>query len=169
MRSDMAIEIVPLGEDLSEGYRAVLDSVAREERYLALLQAFPPEATRAFIAAGVASGRPMFAARVAGEIVGWCDILVDKPLETLKHTGSLGMGVLRSHRGRGVGRALLERTLADARAKGLTRIELAVGVDNERAKKLYEKFGFQVEGLVRRHMRVRGEYKDSYLMALLYD
>jgi len=33
----------------------------------------------------------------------------------------------------------------------------------------HEKFGFVVERLCRRHMRLRGRYYDSYPMALLFD
>ena len=63
----------------------------------------------------------------------------------------------------------LSATLHAAKARGLTRIELTVRVDNERAKRLYERFEFVTEALCRRHMLVDGEYKDSYLMALVYD
>ena len=79
------------------------------------------------------------------------------------------MGVVAAHRERGIGSALMQATLDDARARGLTRIELTVRIDNERAKRLYEKFGFVVEGLCRRHMRIRGKYYDSHYMALLFD
>jgi RimJ/RimL family protein N-acetyltransferase len=162
------LRIVPLLPEHVEQFRAALGSVAREERYLAMLEAPPLEDMRKFVAESVARQRPRFIAFAGEEPVGWCDV-VEKPRESLKHSGVLGMGVVRAHRGRGVGSALMERTLADARAKSFTRIELTVRVDNERARKLYEKFGFAVEGLCRRYMRVRGEYYDSYLMALFYD
>jgi RimJ/RimL family protein N-acetyltransferase len=138
--------------------------VAREERYLAIFRAFPVEEVRKF----VTGQKPQFGAFVGEELVGWCDI-IPKPLPAFSHIGMLGMGVASSHRGRGIGSALMRATLDDARASGLTRIELTVRTDNERAKRLYEKFGFVGEGLCRRHMRVRGEYYDSHLMALLFD
>ena len=62
---------------------------------------------------------------------------------------------------------LLEATLRQAKEAGLTRIELTVRVDNENAKRLYEKFGFAVEGLCRRQVLIDGRYIDSYLMARL--
>jgi len=79
------------------------------------------------------------------------------------------MGVIDSHRGRGIGRALMEAALHAAWNKGFTRIELTVRADNTRAKQLYESFGFAVEGLCKRHILVKGEYADSYLMALLHE
>ena len=52
-------------------------------------------------------------------------------------------------------------------AKGFTRIELTVRIDNVRAKRLYERLGFSVEGRQRQAFRVNGEYFDSSFMALL--
>ncbi|WP_315757465.1 MULTISPECIES: GNAT family N-acetyltransferase [unclassified Bradyrhizobium] len=42
------------------------------------------------------------------------------------HCGTLGIGLLPAHRGRGIGRALIRRTMDAALAVGLTRIELTV-------------------------------------------
>ena len=152
-------------EDL-EAYRAVFDSVAREGRYLARLEAPPLEDMRKFVRESVEKRRPRFLAWVDEQTVGWCDV-IEKQAELLRHSGVLGIGVAAPHRGRGIGAALIERTLAEARDKGFTRIELTVRVDNPRAKRLYERFGFEVEGLGRRLMRVHGEYFDCHLMAWL--
>jgi ribosomal protein S18 acetylase RimI-like enzyme len=141
--------------------------VARERRYLALLEA-PAEAdVQKYVRENIAKHAPHFVATAAGNVIGWCDIAV-KPRPTLAHSGILGMGVLSEYRGRGIGRALIDATLQAARAGGISRIELTVRVDNEPARRLYESFGFVTEGLCRRHMRVDGEYKDSWLMALLH-
>jgi RimJ/RimL family protein N-acetyltransferase len=146
----------------------VVGAVARGGRYLAVLRSFPLPQTKAFVAESIKKKRPYFLALAGKKVVGWCDI-IEKPRELLAHSGVLGLGVLASHRGRGVGAALMARTLADAKTKGFKRVELTVRADNDRAKALYEKAGFEVEGLCRRHMRVRGRYYDSYLMALLFD
>ena len=157
----MTARIVRLAEEHAERFRAVLDSVAREERYLAMLAAPPLEDVRNFVAESLAKHRPQFLAFEGEQAIGWCDV-IEKPRDTLKHSG-----VLAAHRGHGIGEALLRRTLDDAREKGFTRIELTVRTDNARAKKLYDRFGFGVEGICRRHMRVHGEYHDSWLMAWL--
>lgn len=163
-----ALRIARLEEGHAGAFHSVIDSVAREGLYLAMLQAPSLEDVRKFICESVEKGRPQRGAFEGDTLVGWCDV-IEKPRETLKHSGVLGIGVLTAHRGHGIGTALLEATLADARAKGFKRVELTVRTDNTRAKKLYDRFGFAVEGVCRRHMRVNGEYKDSYLMAVLYD
>jgi ribosomal-protein-alanine N-acetyltransferase len=52
--------------------------------------------------------------------------------------------VAPEHRGRGHGRDLLSRCLAELRARGVDRAELEVAADNERARSLYESLGFAV-------------------------
>ena len=145
-----------------------MDSVARELKYLAMIEAPPHHEMRKFCLESIAARFPQFVAIEDERVVGWCDVF-PKPRATLKHSGILGMGVIEGYRGRGVGSELMSATLHAAKARGLTRIELTVRVDNERAKRLYERFEFVTEALCRRHMLVDGEYKDSYLMALVYD
>ena len=158
--------IVPIGEEHIAGFRAAVDSVARERRYLALLES-PPEAdTRRYVRDNIAQRAPHFVALADGSVVGWCDVAV-RPRPTQLHSGILGVGVIRDYRGKGIGRALMEATLAAARAGGIRRIELTVRVDNDPARRLYESFGFVTEGLCKRHMCIDGQFVDSWLMALL--
>ena len=53
--------------------------------------------------------------------------------------------VREGQRGHGLGRALLEATLARARARGCRRIELDVQEDNASALSLYETVGFSAK------------------------
>jgi ribosomal-protein-alanine N-acetyltransferase len=48
----------------------------------------------------------------------------------------------------------------------LRKIYLAVYESNPHAKKLYEKIGFITEGVLRKHVAVKGQYVDKYLMGL---
>lgn len=63
----------------------------------------------------------------------------------------------------------MEATIAKAWAKGLTRIELTVRVDNPDATALYERLGFRHEGTRTQEFRIDGRYYDGYAMALLRD
>ena len=144
-----------------------MDSVARERRYLAVFEAPPPRDVQAFVLHNIQARVPQFVALEEGQVVGWCDVL-PKPQPGLRHTGVLGMGVVAAWRGRGMGSQLLRAALHAARQRAMTRIELTVRVDNERARRLYERFGFTAEGRCRRYLLVDGRYEDGYLMALLH-
>jgi hypothetical protein len=53
-----------------------------------------------------------------------------------------GMGVAREARRRGVGGALMRAALAAARARALAAVDLEVLVQNDPARRLYDKLGF---------------------------
>jgi len=162
----MDFRVVPIGEEHIEGFRAVLDSVARERRYLGLLEAPPLEETGAFVRNNLRKGHQCVAL-VGERVVGWCDIVpIDRP--TMAHCGVLGVGILAVHRGRGIGTALIRATLDRARDAGLTRIELTVREPNARLVTMYEKFGFVVEGLKRDAVLVDGKYENLVCMGLRF-
>lgn len=82
------------------------------------------------------------------------------------HVATFGMFVVASHRGRGLGSALLEEALRWARRFGVERVELTVYPSNEAAIALYRKFGFTEEGRLVRHAKKSYGYEDEILMAL---
>src|SRR5258706_3170267 len=138
------ISIVPIAEEHIGGFHALLDEVARERRWHAMQEAPRLEDLRKYVGDKIAAGTPHFIALAGTQPVGWCDVYT-RPQASWRHNAVLGMGVLRSYRGRGIGAELLNALLHRAKEQGLTRIELTVRVDNANAKKLYEKAGFVVE------------------------
>ena len=88
--------------------------------------------------------------------------------QAIRHTTTLGMSVHREWRDRGIGHALLTHAVEWARGTGVVkRIELQVFINNARARHLYEKVGFQIEGQRRQAVFRDGEYFDDLIMALL--
>ncbi len=163
-----AISISSIAIAHAESFRLCLDTVARERKYLAMTEAPPLAQVRGFIADNIAGKVPQVVALDAGRVVGWCDIL-PKWQQALRHSGSLGMGLLPEYRGLGLGKQLLKACLSRARAAGLTRVELEVRVENQSAFRLYEQLGFVREGLKRKGSRVDGQYYDTISMALLFE
>lgn len=160
--------IVPVAEEHIRGYHEAVDRVARERRYLAFLEALPIEKSAAFVRENIAQGNPHVVALAGGEVVGWCDIC-PIPRPVYAHGGVLGMGIVEEHRGKGIGEALMRAALAEARRRGLTRVELTVRADNTRAIALYRRIGFVDEGVKRKAIRVDGRYVDVVCMALLFE
>jgi L-phenylalanine/L-methionine N-acetyltransferase len=84
------------------------------------------------------------------------------------HVGQIGMGIRDDWQRRGVGTALLGALVDTAdNWLNLRRIELTVYVDNAPAIRLYEKFGFEREGVCRAYAFRNGGYVDAISMARL--
>jgi ribosomal protein S18 acetylase RimI-like enzyme len=162
----MNLTINAISESDLLSFRGCLDIVARERKYLALLEAPPLEQMRTFVAENIAKKAPQVVAKDGESVVGWCDI-VPGWHHTLQHCGAVGMGLLPSYRGQGIGRRLLATCLEQAQVIGITRVELEAREDNEPALRLYKSMGFQQEGTKRRGMKVDGQYITTVAMALL--
>ena len=163
----MKYEIVAIEEQHINGFWSAVDSVAREHKYLAFLEGPPIETTREFILDHINNKWPQLVALHEGKVIGWCDISsLDRPV--FAHIGSLGIGVIDGYRGMGVGRALMKTALAEAKQKGLTRIELTVRENNIRAINLYKDLGFVTEGIHKNGVCINGKYENHIFMALLW-
>jgi putative acetyltransferase len=120
---------------------------ARQQRHAAS----PPGATR-------------LVAVIDGKAIGM--IFLSRFENRRGHVGALGMAVHDAYAGRGAGTALMAAVvnLADDWLN-LKRLELGVYADNARAIALYERFGFEREGLQRAYAWRAGAYVDSLAMA----
>lgn len=106
-------------------------------------------------------------AEINGRVVGQLTLEGGKR-RNVQHTAVLGITVADGWRGRGVGHRLIEHALCWARESGIiTRVELHVFARNERAMRLYEEFGFIVEGRRREAVIRDGEFIDDLIMGLL--
>ena len=130
----------------SNGWR----TAAEERRYLRALKRYADAA--------------VYVAEDGDAIVGRLSLARD-PNPASRHVADLGLMVAATHRRRGIGRALLEQAVAWARAADVRKLELHVFPWNEPAIVLYERFGFEREGLRREHYSRDGEYVDAILMA----
>ncbi len=106
-------------------------------------------------------------AEVDGRVVGNCVVGRIGATATAEngHLGLLGILVHRDFRGRGVGRALLRSTLEGCRGV-FELVHLSVWVENPRARRLYEEFGFVPIGRVPAGNRRGNRYHDDDLMIL---
>jgi ribosomal protein S18 acetylase RimI-like enzyme len=149
-----------------EGYWKLLDLVAREGLWIEWVEAPPLGILRQRLIEDISLNNALYIAAEAENVVGWCSIIREtRPFRT--HRGKLAMGVHPNYRGQGVGGKLLQSCIAHAEAQGIGRIELSVYAHNTSAKSLYEKLGFEVEGVHRMTRVLEGRYFDTIDMARL--
>lgn len=160
----MPVAIVPRQASHIDSFRACIDGVARERKYLVFTEAPPPEATRDFIEASLREGDPQFVAVEEGNVVGWCDIIRNRR-PVMAHGGTLGIGLAPAYRHQGLGRRLMAAALEAARARGFERVDLFVYASNLNAIRLYESMGFVREGYRRKLAKIDGSYLDAVDMA----
>ena len=163
-RGDVLIRSLSI-DDASD-FNRLVGVVAREHRYLRFLDVPSMEETVNFLRDSLAAGNPHLAAVVDGELIGWCDVCRHS-FEIEAHVGRLGIGLAPEFRGKGLGKALLDITIAAAERLNFQRIELTAFSDNRRAIALYETRGFVHEGVMRAAARFGDEYRDIVLMARL--
>jgi len=84
------------------------------------------------------------------------------------HTASLGIGVHKSVRGLGLGKAIMEDLLRWAREEGVRKVTLAVFATNQSAVALYQSLGFKEEARLRGQVVLEGRPVDEVLMALWF-
>ena len=97
-----------------------------------------------------------FLAEEGGQVCGYgCLIVLFEDAELAN------IAVAPTHRGRGVGKLLLEKMHEHAKSLGAERMLLEVRVSNQNAIGLYEKYGYERYGL-RENYYADGE--DAYLM-----
>ena len=67
-----AYRIAPIAQEHIESFHAMLDEVARERRWLAMLEAPPLEELRKHVLGNISGGVPHFVALADARVVGWC-------------------------------------------------------------------------------------------------
>ncbi len=84
-----------------------------------------------------------------------------------RHGGELGMSVHEQFWGRGIGSFMVDALLDWAKQTHIvTKINLRVRTDNQRAIELYERKGFVKEGTIRKEFFMHGKYYDDHWMGL---
>jgi RimJ/RimL family protein N-acetyltransferase len=78
---------------------------------------------------------------------------------------SVVIGILQMHHHKGLGMRLLKELEHWALSKDIHRLELTVMENNHAALGLYKKMGFEIEGIKKASIFVKGSYINEYYMA----
>lgn len=90
--------------------------------------------------------------------------------ERMKHNATLGISFRKKYWGMGLGNEVMSYLIKWCRSNGITKkISILVREDNDRGIRLYEKFGFERDGLLKKDICVDGVYYNTVTMGLYID
>jgi L-amino acid N-acyltransferase YncA len=105
-----------------------------------------------------------FVADWLGDVIGWIAAAPVSTRRAYRGVVEHSIYVGRPWRGKGIGRALLERLIESAEAAGIWTIQTSVFPENETSLALHERCGFRRVGLRERIAKRDGLWRDTVLM-----
>jgi L-amino acid N-acyltransferase len=114
-------------------------------------------------------GYPILVAEAEGTVIGFCAITPFHPVSGYRYTATGSIYIAREHRRTGVGHALGEAMIAEARRRGLHTLIGGVNSENRASLALLESFGFQRVGYFREIGRKNGQWHDDICLQLLLE
>lgn len=162
------IEIVGPTLDRLDDFLTFINRLVAEDTFLSLTgEPKKIEEERLWLKSNIENikvGKTIFAwALHNGKIIGQCDLNRGHTREP--HVGNIGLMVDKDFRGEGIGRFLIEYILDQAKKiEGLKIVKLFIFDDNEIAKNLYQKLGFQEFARLPDGFYRQGKYSDALQM-----
>ncbi len=102
---------------------------------------------------------------INNEIVGIAQVYGSNR-KRIVHNSEIAISVRKKYWSVGIGSAIMSELIRFARESGKKNISLGVKANNQKALKLYEKFGFQKIGIHKDYFNINGTYHDKILMML---
>lgn len=99
-------------------------------------------------------------------------VRVARSVGRCSHVAYVGtLAVAPGYQGQGIAKKLISMIIDELKQEGIKRIELIVESDNPKAISFYKKFGFEIEGTLKKFYKRSSDdhYVDDYLMALIVD
>lgn len=107
----------------------------------------------------------MMVAEIEGVIAGNCGVMSHGNLRRVYHRCDFAIALKEAYWNLGIGSAMMDYAFSLAREMGYEQAELEVVEGNNRAKNLYERFGFRETGKNFRALKYDdGSYRDEYKM-----
>ena len=103
-------------------------------------------------------------AELDGEVVGWAALAAVSTRRCYAGVVENSVYVARDLQGRGIGRTLLERLIADARRDGIWTIQTSIFPENRASLALHERCGFRVVGTRERIAKRDGIWRDTLFL-----
>ncbi|TMW74109.1 GNAT family N-acetyltransferase [Alteribacter natronophilus] len=141
-----------------------VEEIIQKGRYIQKEKVRTVEEEQAFIKEMKEKNNMYTVVEIDGSVYGLARLLRGD-LKMKRHTALFRTWLAVPAQGKGLGKKLMEYTLDWGKRNGLYKICLTVFAKNEVAVKLYERFGFVVEGVQKDQIYIDHEYDDEIFMA----
>lgn len=111
---------------------------------------------------------PILVADGGNGVTGWISLSEWSGRCAYSDTAEVSLYVAEEHRGKGVGKKLLEAALEEGRKTGLHTIVSRIAGGNEISIRLHESLGFEHIGIMREVGKKFGKLIDVYLMQKIF-
>ena len=99
-----------------------------------------------------------------GQVAGWAALTPYSDRDCYRGVAESSVYVAARARGRGVGRALMERLVRDSEEAGYWTLQAGVFPENDASLALHRRCGFRVVGVRERLGQLAGDWKDVVLL-----
>lgn len=113
-------------------------------------------------------GNKCYVALDNDRIIGYIISIRENFIRT-RHVAAIVVGILEEYCSKGIGQLLLKNIVDWANKSNVKRLELTVITENKRAINLYNKFGFDIEGIRKAATLKDGKYYDEFYMAKIIE
>ncbi|OLZ52726.1 helix-turn-helix domain-containing GNAT family N-acetyltransferase [Amycolatopsis keratiniphila] len=103
-------------------------------------------------------------AEIGGEVVGWTAAVPVSERECYRGVAETSVYTAESHRGRGVGKALMHKQVTEADAAGLWTLQTSIFTDNRASIALHQSAGYRTVGIRERIARRDGAWLDTVFL-----
>ena len=156
--------IRPAEERDLAGIAAIHNHAIRESPNLWLWEEIGLPERQAWFAEQVSAGRPVLVSEAGGRVAGFASYGPFRVYAGYRHTIEHSVYVDPDFHGRGLGRALMERLIAEAVARGAHVMVAAIGLPNDASVALHRALGFAEVGRMSEVGLKFGRYWDLLLM-----
>lgn len=111
---------------------------------------------------------PIIVAEEGGIVIGWASLSRWSDRCAYSETAEVSLYVGEAHRGKGVGRKLLETIIEEGRRSGFHVVVARIAEGNEASIALHESVGFEHIGVMREVGRKFGKILDVTMMQIIY-
>lgn len=158
----------PFSED-AEACFAYMNRIGGETDFLLVDEQGIPgltlESERAYLEGTLIEPRnAMFLGFVGNRLVAMFDVRPELGRRRTAHNAVLALSIVKDYWHMGIGTLAMGLLIEAAKERGVKNLILEASAENERAIRLYERFGFTLCGRRKNYLDIRGRYVDQLIM-----